>query len=146
MSSASPESIISTTYDLMRALRHNLACADGGAPVNFLQMHALAVIDAKSGITMKELADMLHVTSPTATSFVERLVKGGFVLRDHDPDNRKLVRLRVTDSGREEFTRQKSLRTSAIKSVLSVLTQSELDALSQILEKLHQAQTAQKSS
>jgi DNA-binding MarR family transcriptional regulator len=62
-------------------------------------MHALMIIKDNDGLTMKEFAEFLHVTSPSATSFVNRLVKMKWIKRSADKTNRKLVRLKLTTEG-----------------------------------------------
>lgn len=135
---SSVDRIIQLTFDLSRILRHIMTCvADEGTPVNFLQIHALVLIDAHPGLTMKELAEYLRVASPSATSFVGRLVKLGWVERERDDENRKLVRLRVTTEGKRVLREKKSKRVAAIKRILQLLSPQELRDLAAILEKLH---------
>ncbi len=51
--------------------------------------------------TAGELASRTHVTSGTMTSRLDRLVARGFVTRRPDPADGRLVRVRLTDAGRE---------------------------------------------
>jgi len=51
--------------------------------------------------TAGELATLTHVTSGTMTSRLDRLMARGFVTRGGDPSDRRLVRVRLTDLGRE---------------------------------------------
>ncbi|MSR86879.1 MarR family transcriptional regulator, partial [Candidatus Peribacteria bacterium] len=67
-----------------------------GCGANLLHIHSLFLISEQEGLTMKEIAKSLHITSPSATSLVNRLVDMKWVGREHDTENRKLVRLRLT--------------------------------------------------
>jgi DNA-binding MarR family transcriptional regulator len=51
--------------------------------------------------TAGELATLTHVTSGTMTSRLDRLVSRGLVTRHADPKDGRLVRVRLTDAGRE---------------------------------------------
>ncbi|MEK7217947.1 MAG: MarR family transcriptional regulator, partial [Patescibacteria group bacterium] len=94
------DAIIHLSFDLSRVIRHMMLCVhEEGVHVNFLQIHALALIEQHPGMTMKELAEALRVASPSATSFVNRLVRGKLVSRVRDAKNRKLVRLTLTREG-----------------------------------------------
>lgn len=52
-------------------------------------------------LTAGELASLTHVTSGTMTSRVDRLLARGLVERHQDPADGRLVRVRLTPSGRE---------------------------------------------
>ena len=49
---------------------------------------------------MKTLAAHLHVTPPSATSMTEGLVKKGWLARETDAKDRRVVRVLVTPQGR----------------------------------------------
>jgi DNA-binding MarR family transcriptional regulator len=51
--------------------------------------------------TAGELAALTHVTSGTMTSRLDRLVARGFVTRQPDPADGRIVRVRLTAAGRE---------------------------------------------
>jgi DNA-binding MarR family transcriptional regulator len=72
-----------------------------------LQAHEFDVLAAlrRSGtpfeLTAGELSALTHVTSGTMTSRLDRLSKRGFVSRHPDPDDGRLVRVRLTAAGRK---------------------------------------------
>ncbi len=100
------------------------------------QLHVVALAAEKSGITMTEVAEYLQVSSPTATSFVDRLVKLGFLTRKHDSKNRKLVRLSVTVDGARMLKKKMAEKKKVITSVLSVLNSEDRKTLHRILHEL----------
>jgi DNA-binding MarR family transcriptional regulator len=71
-----------------------------------LQAHEFDVLAAlrRSGepfeVTAGELSALTHVTSGTMTSRLDRLTTRNFVSRHPDPDDGRLVRVRLTASGR----------------------------------------------
>ncbi len=143
---SSLDSIIELTFDLSRVIRHMMVnVSEHGAHVNFLQIHALALIEQHPGMTMKELADALRVASPSATSFVNRLEKLGWIMREHDAQNRRLVRLMLTNAGKSIMREKRALRTATLKKFLGFLTPEDQRQLVQILEKLHRASGASPS-
>jgi DNA-binding MarR family transcriptional regulator len=129
------DDIAQLTFELGRCLKQKmLQCSDGC--MHMPQMHALMFIEAKPGMTMKELASMMRVTSPSATSFVDRLVKLGFVSRATDATNRRLVRLRVTETGSSALKDMMSERSKVLSDMMSVLSSDDQAALKSIMEKL----------
>ncbi len=103
------------------------------------QLHALMHIREHEGITMKELADYLKITSPSATSFVNRLVKLRLVERTHDDINRKLVRLKLSKQGNAMLETKKRQRTEIMRDILSLLPSKDRQELARILSSLAQA-------
>jgi DNA-binding MarR family transcriptional regulator len=128
------EHIMDSTLTISRALRQHMACHPKDA--NMLQMHALMYIREHKGMTMKELAGHLKITSPSATSFVNRLVKLKWVERFTDAKNRKLVRLRVSKKGEEMLQREWKQRTLHLEQVLSLVPSEDRKHLARILSSL----------
>ncbi len=130
--------IIESTFEFGRIMRHRMmSCEQRGAGVvNFLQMHALMIVSEQKGITMKELANSLHVSSPSATSLVNRLVKLRWVGRRRDPDNRKLVRLRILPVGSSMLRSKFRERQKVVRELFRLLSVDEQNTLAAIHEKL----------
>src|SRR5260221_4502922 len=96
------ENLIDLTFEVTRFVRKKMASfSSDDKSVNWLQMHAVLLIAEREGVTMKELAHFMKVSAPSATSFVNRLVKMKWVERIADERNRKLVRLRITSVGQK---------------------------------------------
>jgi DNA-binding MarR family transcriptional regulator len=80
--------------------------------------------------TMGELADALGVALSTATQIVERVEKRGLAQREHsDPDDRRVVRLTLTDPGRQLVAERRRLRHERLEQVLSQLSPLQTAAL-----------------
>ena len=85
---------------------------------------------------MKEIAKSLHITSPSATSLVNRLVDMKWVGREHDTENRKLVRLRLTPLGKKILREKHEKRREVLRHIFGHLTQPEQLQLAHLHEKL----------
>ena len=48
---------------------------------------------------MKELAELLQVSGPSATLMVDRLVEMGLLMRSQNPKDRRVVELRMSKQG-----------------------------------------------
>lgn len=127
--------ILSLTLDVSRFMRKSVSEADLKGP-SMLQLHALVVIRELNGMTMKQFADVMRVSGPTATAFIERLCRLGWVRRTKDPGNRKLVRLRLTPDGSAIVARAMQARHRMMADVLSELSAKDRDDFVRILEHL----------
>ncbi|WP_199617647.1 MarR family winged helix-turn-helix transcriptional regulator [Paenibacillus alkalitolerans] len=54
-----------------------------------------------TGLKASELSDFLHVSSPTVTQMVNVLEAKGMLERTPDPDDRRVVRIRLTEAGQQ---------------------------------------------
>lgn len=133
------EHIMGAALGISRMLRKRMSCKIGDSDANYLQMHALMHIREHEGMTMKELATHMQITSPSATSFVNRLVKLGWVERVTDAENRKLVRLKVSKVGDSMLHTQMKSRKEDMRSVLSLLPAKDQEELARILSSLSDA-------
>jgi len=131
----SADDIAKLTFELGRCLKQKMLHTVDGC-MHIPQMHALLYIQSHPGITMKELAEMLRVTSPSATSFVDRLVKIGHIKRATDVTNRRLVRLHITNAGAESLKKTMSEHRKILLHILSVLSPTDQESLRSIMQKL----------
>ncbi len=109
----------------------------GKATINPQQQFALLIIGDRDGITMNELARELGITGPSATSLVNRLVRMKWVSRIADPNNRRLVRLKMAQPGRQIMETVLKERAKAMHEVLSMLPSRDRSDFARILTHLH---------
>jgi DNA-binding MarR family transcriptional regulator len=75
--------------------------ADAGDEVTLTQYRSLVVLASRGPQTMATLADAVAVTAPTASRLCDRLVRKGLVRRRTDPNDRRQVRIALTETGRQ---------------------------------------------
>jgi len=79
----------------------------------------------QSSLTMGELSNTLSVPLSTATRIVDWLVDNGYVQRLPDPEDRRVVRVALTDAGREMHKIIESYIRQRVQQILSCLTPAE---------------------
>jgi DNA-binding MarR family transcriptional regulator len=92
--------------------------------------------DAPRDLTLKEGAELVHVSLPAASRLVDDLVRRGFVDRSEDAEDRRMKRIRLTASGRSVIRRLNAARLTGLESFTTTLTKAERRALAQALSKL----------
>lgn len=135
MSSSIVPDITRTAHDIMRLLKRKMACC-AVDDLHMGQLHALACVHDKGGMTMKELADALHVSSPSATTFADRLVNMKFLSRTHDAENRRIVRLKLTSVGKRVLQRKMAEKQRMVARVLSSLSDADKKEFLRILKSI----------
>jgi DNA-binding MarR family transcriptional regulator len=81
------------------------------------------------GLPMTTLARTLDVSLPSMTGIADRMASHGLVERVRDPDDRRVVRCRLTTAGRERLTAVESMQRDRIACVLGHLSLPQLRRL-----------------
>jgi len=120
---------------LMDSLRSDL---QGSLPhtCSFMHVKTLGIVDRLSEPSMSQVADELKITSPGATMVVDRLVESGELERMSDPSDRRVIRLKITDSGKKVLKEGVHVVRACIDKRLSKLSKAEQSKLSALLNKI----------
>jgi len=123
--------IIGAVRQHSRALE--AACGIGGA-----QVWMLATIADTPDITVSQLGQALSVHVSTASNLLDKLARAGLVERLRAEDDRRVVRLRLTDKGRDIVARAPRPLTGLIVDALEKLPEDSLLRLDAELARLVQ--------
>ncbi|RYZ42333.1 MAG: MarR family transcriptional regulator [Myxococcaceae bacterium] len=100
------------------------------------QVHALLWLGLDGSLTMGELAKRLGVTEKTVTGVVDRLEREGHLQRERGETDRRVVRCRLTDKGRQTFTKLDRSMHRAMGVVMGMLDAEDRQALFRVMEKV----------
>ncbi|GAA0404108.1 MarR family transcriptional regulator [Streptomyces luteireticuli] len=87
---------------------------------------------------MADLAERLEVVPRAVTTLVDALEANGAVRRVPDPANRRVIRIELTDHGRETLRALREARRAAVEEILSPLTAEQREVLGGLLGELMQ--------
>lgn len=73
------------------------------------------------GLKMSEISGILRVSLPTVTQTVNLLVARGLLERGTDPDDRRAVRIRLTEAGRRETEQAEEAMLEGMKGLIDHL-------------------------
>lgn len=90
-------------------------------------------------MTMGEISHALLVPLSTTTGLVDWLVKNGYAQRLPDPEDRRVVRVTLTDTGRKFHEITESYISRYFEQIMSHLTVKERNTLFTIIRKLASA-------
>lgn len=110
-----------------------------GGDVTQSMLSALASIDRRGPITLGDLAAVERVRPPSMTKVVARLEDAGFVAREVDAFDRRVVRVQVTAAGHrfaEEARRRGSEYLAARLKTLGPEERAVVEAALPVLERL----------
>jgi len=87
-------------------------------------------------ITMGELSRDLEVPLSTATRTMDWLVDNGYAQRLPDPKDRRIVRVKLTKTGKETYRAISTFMLERVEQALSQLTTAEQDVFITLLKKV----------
>jgi len=92
--------------------------------------------DQPRELSLKEAAEVVHVSMPAASRMVDDLVRRGFAQRREDEDDRRMKRVWLTEGGRTAIRRLNAARLSGLEQFTHTLTTSERRTLASALTTL----------
>lgn len=102
------------------------------------QAEILYYVADQQPVTVKQIAQIMKVTSSAATQMIEGLVKLGYLQRENDEADRRIVRISLTTNGQSRFNEFKFHHLEKVNQLLATLTNEELEQLLQLRKKVVQ--------
>ncbi|ORT60830.1 MarR family transcriptional regulator [Streptomyces sp. CB03238] len=129
------EQLLRLTRRLHRSQKRQLESADIAiTPAQSRLLRTVAHYDHPP--RMADLAARLEVVPRAVTSLVDGLEASGRVRRAPDPANRRVVRIELTDAGRDTLRQLRSARRAAAEDILAPLTAEQREVLGGLLSAL----------
>lgn len=88
------------------------------------------------GITISEASQLTGVTPAAITLLATRLVRAGLLVRQRDVNDRRIVRLQLTETGRQKLTDLEEKRLALVRRYVASIPPAELDALVRTVQRL----------
>jgi len=128
---------------ILRACRpRRVADPAGGPHVSAHQAGVLAWLDEDDPTMVGELADYLGVTASTMSLTLKRLEEAGYIRRDRDPADRRVMNVRLTEAGVRVRDTATSLDLDRVDRLLRTLSPSQRAQAVQGLARLADAADA----
>jgi len=89
----------------------------------------LASLERLGPCRLTTLAAREGVTQPAMTQLIARMEQAGLVERTADPDDGRVVRVQITDAGRDLLGGRRAARAERIAGLLAMLSPADRDAL-----------------
>lgn len=122
--------------EVFRAAKLHFAAVKRTAGVSGAQLWALSEIHSQPGIRVTELAGKMSLHQSTVSNLVEKLNASGHLQRVREPDDNRIVRLRLTPAGRKVVVRAPGPARGVLPDALERLDDRSLKKLSLALDSL----------
>ncbi|MBL1230854.1 MarR family transcriptional regulator [Enterococcus sp. BWB1-3] len=105
--------------------------------LSITEMHTIEAIGMYKRKTSSEVAKELSITVGTLTVAINNLVKKNYVERIRSEDDRRVVKLGLTQKGKLLYRVHQHFHREMVKNILSGMDQKEEQALLKALKNLH---------
>jgi DNA-binding MarR family transcriptional regulator len=131
--------LIGDLFNVVGRFRRQLRRSAGGgfaAGLTQSQAELVRLVGRRPGISVRESAAELSLVPNTASTLVSRLVADGLLIRTVDDTDRRVGRLRLTESAQSVADESRAARRAAMSAVMAKLDPSQIDALAKGLDVL----------
>lgn len=108
------------------------------------EMHTIEAIGLKGKLSSNQVAKKLSVTPGTLSVSIQNLVKKGYVERVQSPEDRRVVKLKLTKTGKLIYRLHRKFHMDMVKETLEGLDSNEAEVLIKGLQNLHEFLLAKK--
>jgi DNA-binding MarR family transcriptional regulator len=120
-------------YDKISSWEHTVVKDSGLSPA---QMHAVEIVGHHQQLRMKEMAELMGITTGTLTVMVDRLETLGLVHRQANPNDRRSYVIVLTAQGQHHFNAHHKLHDMLTEELTASFDAQEKVVLQQLLFKL----------
>ncbi|HZP25987.1 MAG TPA: MarR family transcriptional regulator [Dehalococcoidia bacterium] len=106
------------------------------------QLRLLFILRVEDNIPVSSLAEQMRVAPSTISGLTDRLVRENLIYRRDDPNDRRVVRICLTDEGRSAIDQIDAMSRAHLREVFSRMSEESLLQLTRLLEELLEAEAA----
>ena len=115
-----------------------------GQSVSVAEAHALMELTQAVSLSQGELSQRLDLEKSTVSRLVSSLDRRGWIERDRNPTDRRIVEIQLTDAGKQTAAILSAARQTKFDKVLSAIPKDRqddvLDALNILVEAIRESQ------
>lgn len=112
------------------------------AELPLMQLRCLRAISDHEGARMHDIRDHMEMKMPALSQIVDRLVRRALVERAPDPDDRRAVQLRLSETARRMIADDDAARQQRFAAVFARVDPQAIDGIAAALEQLAEAAEA----
>lgn len=123
-------------FESIPSFRRIFKGVKGGHSSHNHQQMVLHHINYHSGQAMKVYADKMHIAKSNFTKIVDCLIADGFIERVNDPEDRRKIKLMITEKGKTKVVEDKKCMVLRLENRLSILDDEDVEILIASLKNL----------
>ena len=129
------EEVIELVTHLIADLETNAFLEDGFSDLSMRQVLYLETISEMGHPSFSELAASLHITRPSVTTLVGKLIQNGYVEKQQDGEDRRSFHIVLTPKGQRFGLIHQNIHKKVAQTLIHHLDASEIAQLAGLLKK-----------
>jgi DNA-binding MarR family transcriptional regulator len=127
------------TYDLVHyyAICDRVCVEELGVTAS--QGYVLMALPETGSVTMNDLSVRMKLANSTMTRMVDQLIQKRMITREPDPEDRRIVRVRLTEQGQDVKIQLKKVMQDLFSQILEDIPEGEREQIIHSLETLKQS-------
>ncbi|MEV6118734.1 MarR family transcriptional regulator [Streptomyces sp. NPDC052109] len=124
-----PEELADALVRIQRLIRRRLRGGLSGPRLRGAEVELLRLVESRPGIGISDAARELHLAGNSVSTLVNQLVRGGHLLRETDPADRRAARLQLTPAAEKRLGDWRRRRDELVGRHVSRLDDADREAL-----------------
>jgi DNA-binding MarR family transcriptional regulator len=116
--------------------KHIMKTGYGITGLQAAQYRVLGVLMKAGTLPVSEIGRRLYISKPYMTALIDTLISGGFVQRQPDLTDRRVINITITEQGKKYLKQSVILYKKDLQELLSFLDDTDLEELCTSLESL----------
>lgn len=130
--------LLETMFQFFRQMKKEMSYTDEMSHLSVLQIQTLIFLKYNENVPTSDIADYFRIELPSATSLLNKLCDQKLVERRADKEDRRLVRVALTEKGETLARQAHHDRKKKIEKLLSYLNDREKEQLLVIFKTLNE--------
>lgn len=135
------ETVANTTFEVLpllrkKLLRMDVVQAEHNMPMSHVQV--LAMLGDSGAMSVSEISKRLGIAKPNITPLIDRMINAGYVTRERNAADRRVVHVVILDKGREKVRDTVEALRVCMDAWAKELDAGKLETLSDALETIRQ--------
>lgn len=101
------------------------------------EMHMLVAIGERENKSMSSVAEQASLTNGTVTTMVKKLERKGYVARRQDKEDKRVVRVGLSDKGREALSFHQAFHLEMVNHIMGGLEPHEGETFLRMIDRLN---------
>ncbi len=123
-------------FPLFRGALIKIAEKEKSMNIFNMQYAIMGTLYKKGPLPVSEIGKLLGVSKPNMTALTDKLIEGKRVRRLSDSNDRRIVRIELTEKGKQTLLKAKAMVKEEFREKLSWLEKSDVEQLSKNLENM----------
>lgn len=137
MSKTNSKQFLEEFFKFSRCLKEKIDYKNDLTELSILQLHALIYLKEHQHAQMTEIAKHFKIELSSTTSLINKLCTMELTDREVDSNDRRLVRIQLTEKGKKLLQDAIEVRTKKIEKMLSFLSEQDATDLLRIMQTLN---------